>query len=185
MGVFDVFLGNLNQMGFFQFLLPFLLILAIVYGVLRFAAPDKFEKSAAGLISIIIAFFFMNYSGGVGIAMAQFFTNIFGAAGIIVTVFLVIIILLGLLGIKFSDLWGEEKRGSTARWIFVIIIIFIGFLIFLGTGGVIDFPTNILGVAGDDIGTIIFFVIIFALAMWWMSRGEESTAAPAGGGGRT
>jgi len=178
MGVFDVFLGNLNQMGFFQFLLPFLLVLAVVYGVLRYAAPEKFEKSAAGLISIIIAFFFMNYSGGVGVGIAQFFTSFFGAAGIILTGILVVVLLLGLIGIKFDELWKDEKHGSAAKWIFAIILIFIGFLVFLGAGGVIDFPANILGVAGDDVGTIIFFVIILALALWWIGRSEEE-----GGGG--
>ena len=44
MAIWDVFLGNLSQMGFFQFLLPFLLVLAIVYGILRFAAKDILDK---------------------------------------------------------------------------------------------------------------------------------------------
>jgi hypothetical protein len=176
MGLFDVFLGNLNQMGFFQFLLPFLLILAIVYGVIRFAAPEKFDKSAAGLISIIIAFFFMNYSGGAGVAVANFFTSIFGATGIILTGILVVVLLLGLMGIKFSG-EGGLTTGNKGKWIFAGAAIFIGFLVFLGAGGVMDFPTNILGVAGDDVATIVFFVVILAIALWWLGREEGSAPA--------
>ena len=66
-------LGNLNNLGFFQFLFPFLLVLAIAYGALEFGlggGKDKdkriMPRSANALISIIIAFFVMNYSGGVG-----------------------------------------------------------------------------------------------------------------------
>jgi len=178
MALWDVFLGNLGQMGFFQFLLPFLLILAVVYGVIRFAAPDKFEKSAASLISIVIAFFFLNYSGNVGLSMATFFTNIFGGGAIVLTGILVVLILLGLLGIKFSG-EGGLTSGDKGKWIFSAFIIFVGFLIFLGAGGanVLQLPSNILGVAGDDVFTIIFFIIILALAMWWMSRDNGGDAA--------
>ncbi len=175
-GLWAIFLGNLDQLGFFQFLLPFLLVLAIVYGVLRYAAKDILDKSASGLISIVIAFFFMNYSGDVGVAIADFFTNIFGGAAIIFTGILVVIILLGLLGIKFKDLWSGDKieHGTAARWVFVVIIIFVAFLIALGAGGAITIPTNILGMAGQDVLTIVFFIIVLALGMWWMSRGGDN-----------
>jgi len=168
-GIWDVFVGNLAQLGFFQFLLPFLLVLAIVYGVLRYAAKDILDKSSASLISIVIAFFFMNYSGGVGLAISDFFTTIFGLGSIVLTGILMVLILLGLIGIKFSDLTGGEK----GKWVFAAFIIFLGFLIFVAAGGASFMNIPLWGEAGRDIITIIFFLIVLALAMWWMGRGDE------------
>ena len=109
-------LGNLNQLGFFQFLFPFLLVLAIAYGALEFStggAKDKriLPKPAVGLISIIIAFFVMNYSGGVGNSIALFFSQLFGQGMIVAVGILLVLILLGLFGIKPSNL--HEKGGQT------------------------------------------------------------------------
>ncbi len=41
MGIFDTMLTSLVQMDFFQVLFPFLLALAIFYGVLRWALKDR------------------------------------------------------------------------------------------------------------------------------------------------
>ncbi|MBI4175972.1 MAG: hypothetical protein HY518_02110 [Candidatus Aenigmarchaeota archaeon] len=164
-------LGNLRNLGLFEFLLPFLLALAIVYGILRKMVP-QLEKTASSLIAIIVAFFVMNYSGQAGVQMAQFFTQFFGGGLIVLTGLLVIIIFLGLAGFDMSKIFLPGK-GST--WALVLLLGFIGFALFLGAGGstLVPIPTNIGGFGGADVTAIIFFLIIIALAVWFLSRSEE------------
>ena len=167
---FPALLGNLNQIGVFQFLLPFLLILAIVYGVLRFAVKDIFPKSITGLISIVIAFFAMNYSGATGVGIASFFTSLFGVGSIVLAGILVVIILLGIIGFKIGDVAGGKHKG--VAWIFILAIILIGLVVFSGavdTGIVPGFSLYL----GSDFWTLIIFVIVLVAAFWALSKEDK------------
>ncbi len=185
--VFQNLLGNLDRLGFFEFLLPFLLFLAIIFGVLKFTLEDKIDKSALALISIVASFFILNYSGGFGIQVAQFFTNFFGASMIILAGILVIIIFLGLAGIKMGDLLGIKTGESPPGhvWAFILLLIFIAILVFVGSGGggLLPIPSSIGGFTSNDIGVLIFFLIVLGLAVWLLGgKGKEGQG---GGGGKT
>lgn len=174
---FGTLLGNLEHLGFFQFLLPFLLVLAIVYGVLRFALPETLDKSAAALISIVIAFFTMNYSGEVGFQFADFLTTYFGATSIVLAGILGIVIILGLAGIKVVDIFKVTSNDKIPKhiWVFFVLLAFIGYLVFLGAGGaqLVPIPSQVGGFSNDEFTAIIFFVVILAVAVWFLGRKEE------------
>ena len=173
MGIFEILLGNLNNLGFFQFILPFLLILAIIYGILRATLKDIFDKAAAGLISIVVAFFVMNYSGWVGVAIANFFTALFGYGMIILAGILIFFIFLGLAGIKPGDIFKfEGGKGGIGAWAFALFIIFIGFLIFIGAGGLTLINIPSLGMGTSDFLSLIFFLIVLVFAVWWLGKKE-------------
>ena len=53
---------NLENMGFFQYLFPFLLAFAILYGVLKWVFKEKIEPRVVALISVVLSFFVMLYS---------------------------------------------------------------------------------------------------------------------------
>ncbi len=171
---FESLLGNLNQLGFFQFLLPFLLTMAIVYGLLRFSLHKILDKSASGLVAIVVSFFVMNYSGQVGIQIAMFFTQIFGGGVIVLTGLLVIIMILAMVGINVTDIfkWPGKDESKTHIWVALLLLVFIGFLLFLGAGGAafLNIPTDVL--LGQDTWAIIFVLIIIALAMWFLMGAE-------------
>lgn len=171
--VFQNLLGNLGRLGFFEFLLPFLLFLAIIFGVLRFALNEQLDKSAAALISIIGSFFVLNFSGSFGYQIAQFFTLLFGSGLILLSGILIIFIFLGLVGVKPSALF--EARGH--KWAFVLLLVFIGILIFLGAGGgaLLSIPTSLGGFTGSDVAAIIFFLIVLGFAVWFLAGEKEET----------
>lgn len=168
---FPGLLGNLNQIGVFQFLLPFLLVLAIVYGVLKFSLEKIIPKSAIGLISIIISFFTLNYSGSYGIGIAEFFTNLFGLGSIVLAGILVIIILLGIMGFKISEVTGG-KHSNKAAVIFIFGLILIGIVVFSGavnTGLLPGFNLYL----GSDFWTLVLFIVILAGAFWALSKDDK------------
>ncbi len=161
--------GVLENTGIYQFILPFLLSLAITYGILSYALGNKIQKSAIGLISLVLSFFVMLYSSW-NLMIVNFFANLSGSALLVATGILVIVIFLGLFGVKPENIVGGEKGITKAGWIFIFTLVFIGILLFLGTGWWSLIPTAYLS---PDFQAAILIIIIIALAMWWMT--EEKT----------
>ncbi len=89
---------------------------------------------------------------------------------------LFIVILLALTGQKPQDL----LQGKTAKWVTVLVIVFIGILIFFGAGA--GWLLSIPGfVANTDFWTILFFIVILAIVIFWLGQEEGGGAAPAAG----
>ena len=179
-GILSQLPQNLQNMGFFLYLFPFLLALAIFYGVLYFVfysetpADRKLPKSAIALISIILAFFVMLYSSW-NVTIVQFFANLSGAGLIVGSGILFIAILLGLMGFKIEGLTGEKAGRS--KWIFLIGVIAIGIMIFFGAGGdafglIPEWSNN------GEFLTALFVIAIIGLAVWWLGS-EGGGTAPA------
>lgn len=166
-GAISQMLQNMQSMGFFLYLFPFLLALAITYGAMQFALGDRLEKSARGLISIIIGFFVMLYSSW-NIWVVEFFANYFGSSIVIMTGILVVAIMLGLAGYKIEDLF--KTRG---KWVFVLGIILIAVMVFFGAGAGWLIPVPIWSTS-SEIWTVALFIIILVIAMWFLSGGADS-----------
>jgi len=168
-------LANAQTMGLFLYLFPFLLSLAIFFGIISYAMGDKMPKSAISLISIILAFFVMLYSSW-NPGIVDFFANLSGAGLIVGSGILFLIILFGLLGFKTEGLFGGEK----SKWVFIFAIIIIAIMIFIGAGGS-SFGIIPNWAGNAEFMTVVFFIVIIALAMWFMSSGNGgSKPAPAG-----
>ncbi len=175
-GVFPSITQNMQNMGLFLYLFPFLLSLAIFYGVLYWVFYDKekpkLPKSAISLISIILAFFVMLYSSW-NTMIVSFFANLSGAGLIVGSGILFIAILLGLMGFNIEKLTDTAHSGR-GRWVFIIGVILIGILIFFGAGGssfglIPDWSSN-----GEFI-TALFVIAIIGLAVWWL--GSENNGS--------
>jgi hypothetical protein len=160
---FPVMILGLEKIGVFLYLFPFLLTLAVTYGVLSFAMEKQLEKSARALISIVMGFFVMLFSmWNPGIVV--FFANAFGFTLIVGAGLLGIIILLGLIGIKFEDLMKNEK----AKWIFSGSIILIGIIIFAVSAGSAIFGTTFL--ESTEVLTIAVLIAILGFSAWFITQ---------------
>jgi len=164
MGIFDTLVSNLQQMGAFQFLFPFLLALAIFYGVLMYALGDKIKKGPVGLISIVLAFFVMLFAA-TNPQIVPFLAILSGTTGMVATGILMIAVLLGLAGFRLHDVF----EGKFSKWILVLVLIVIGILLFIGAGGSNVLPSVFIS---SEITTAIIVIVIIAIAMWFMTQGE-------------
>src|SRR3989338_7869016 len=95
---FTILVTNLNQLGFFGFLLPFIFIFAVAYGLLMKAKYFEDQK-IIGVISLVLAFFVVGF-GGPG--LANFFVNLFGLATIVLAGILVIVLFVAMSGADVS-----------------------------------------------------------------------------------
>src|SRR4030066_401761 len=114
MAFFDNLVINMQNLGMFQYLFPFLLALAIFYGVLMWAMGDRIKKGPVGLISIVLAFFVMLYAN-INPMIAGFFAMLGGTTLIVASGILVIAIFLGLAGFKLQDVFS----GTYSKWFLV------------------------------------------------------------------
>jgi len=167
MGVFDTMLTSLVNMDFFQVLFPFLLALAIFYGVLMWVLGEKLKKGPVGLISIVLAFFVMLYAKQIP-GLSWFLTLGSGTILAIASVVIFIIVILALLGIKISDIWTGDKR----NWTLIIIVIIVIYIVLASIVGFIPGVNVYLPwfLNYQDIWTIIIFVIVLALVLHFLTK---------------
>jgi len=171
-GAFATLLQNMSRLGFFQFLFPFLLALAIVYGLLSWALKEQLPKSARGVIALIIAFFVMVYSSWNSM-IVTFFAEMSGMWLVVATGLMFIVILLALVGFDIKTL----TAGKTSKWVIVLLLVFIGIVIFFGAGGA--WLVNIPGWTwSSDFWTVLFFIVILAIVIFWLGQ-EGGGGAPA------
>lgn len=170
--VFTDMLNNLVQLEFFQLLFPFLLALAIVYGVLMYAAREQLGKGPISLISVVIAFFVMLYSSWSGSILYTFLTTTSGVFLTIASALLFLIVILGLMGLKISNLWGKDRN-----WIMVVIALIVLYIFLVGIWGATPFGLPWWSFQfNSDFWTVIFFIVVLAIVLW--ALGREGGAAP-------
>ncbi|MBN2330725.1 MAG: hypothetical protein JXC85_02820 [Candidatus Aenigmarchaeota archaeon] len=166
---------NLENMGFFQYLFPFLLAFAILYGILKWVFRDKIEPRVVALISVVLSFFVMLYSA-YNTWLYNFLANASGVWLGMATVLLFIVVLAALAGINLHEFLGEEKR-SWLKYLIIIVIAYVVIVSFLGTGAYYSYLPFWL--TSGDLWTVLLVIIILAIVFWFVG-GEEKTGAKEG-----
>lgn len=101
-GGFRNVLLELEQLGFFDYLLPFLIIFAMVFGILTKIKIFEDNKSVNAIIALSVGLMALQFG-----FVSVFFSEIFPRVGIGITIVLVVLVFLGL----FMD---PDKGGS--KW---------------------------------------------------------------------
>jgi len=156
-------LENFVVGDFFVYIFPWMLTLAIVYGILEhYKIPNS--QSARGVISIVAAFLVLP----VGPMIAPFLTNMVKSMLVIGVGILVALIFVEMLGYKVGK--GENIFEKYPVG-FGIILIIIAILVFVSSGGMQLLNININ--IDSNALSAIFFIIIMILGVWWMTAKGE------------
>jgi hypothetical protein len=146
---FEILVTNLNAMGFFGFLLPWLFMFAVSYAVLLKSKAIGEDPKIIGVVSLVVAFFIIGYGGP---ALGSFFTNLFGMAGIVLAVILVIALFIGMAGGDITALGGSKP--------IMALIAGVGIIIFMLASGVLS------GVSlTDSTISVIFVLLVMGVAV--------------------
>lgn len=170
MAVTDTVLLALRQLGFYDFLLPWLFTFAVVYGLLvKLAVFGDATKKISVILALVVAFFVTGFGGQ---ALSRFFIQIFGGASIILAGLLVIVLFLGMVGKKPEDL----VKGGT-----LIVLVIVGIVLWLlSTGTAVGAGVGWL--LSADIVAFVLVIVVIVLAVWAVVREPEHK--PGGGGGK-
>ncbi len=157
---FTILLGNLGRIGFFNFVLPWLFTLAVIYGILLKSKLFDGQPAINGLLAIVVSFFVVNYTP-VGFGLDTFFTRIFGMGVLILVVIFVVLLFMGLVGLKGEDIFKAENLGGGTA--VALLLGLVGFLMFSFGGFNIS----------ADIITIVVVMIMIIFAVLFISRGGK------------
>mgnify|MGYP001559561154 CR=1 FL=1 len=101
---FQDVIGTLKEIGVFQFYLPFLLVFAILYGLLlKTKIFGEQNKGIVTVIALAASAFIMVYSP-VGITFSQFLANFFGNATPYLMFFVIGIVVTIIISLKKKEL---------------------------------------------------------------------------------
>lgn len=163
MAVSDAVITALRQLGFFEFLLPWLFSFAIVYGLLvKLNVFGDATKKISVILAMVVAFFVVGFGGQ---ALSRFFIGIFGGASIILAGILVVVLFLGMVGKKPEDI---AKTGT------LIVLVIVGIVLWLlSTGTAVGAGVGWL--LSPDLVAFVLVVVVIVLAVWAVVRegGEE------------
>jgi small-conductance mechanosensitive channel len=182
---YDTLITLLNNLGFFNVILPFLLVYAIMYGILSkykilgdpFAEGDK-GKTTRSLISIVSAAtgFFIVASSNVVLSLKTLIPYI---VLFLLAVFFLILAISPFL--QKEEKSGEIQIGNRARTILLAstIIIFTLMIIFiLGLYNYINLSltSKVISSLQTFIETIVVLAIMFGIAYWAVKpeKGQQS-----------
>ena len=149
---FTVLVTNLNAMGFFGFLLPFIFTFAVVFGLL-WKSKWVENQRINGVIALVVGFFVIGFGGP---ALANFFVNLFGLAVLIIAALLVIVLFIAMSGGDASKVLANKGTYAVLAGIGIII-----FWIALGSFGVR---------VSDSVTGIIFVIILLAIGIVFVTK---------------
>jgi hypothetical protein len=90
-GIIGELLTKWQQMGFFSYLLPFMLLFALVFGIMTRTQIFKDNKAVNGIIALAVAFMALQFD-----FVPAFFAQIFPRLGVGLAIILAIMITIGL-----------------------------------------------------------------------------------------
>ena len=148
---FEILVMNLNNLGIFGFLLPWVLMFAITFGALMKSKVFGEDKRIAGVISLVVAFFVVGFGGP---AFGSFFVGFFGVASMILAAILVIVLFVTMSGGDMSKLMESKALVALVAGVSLIIV-------FTLAGGTIALS--------NDVIAMIFIVVIMGIAVYFIA----------------
>jgi hypothetical protein len=163
---------------FFIYILPWLLVFALVYGIASHIGEKGIPENRAArlIIALALAFIITPFVA----PWVAVFMKMIGALVVVIAGLLVFIVFLEILGIKTRVPQTDKDGKPTGKYTdvsiferhpvgFAVLFIIIGILVFIGAGGL-----QALGWSAPSLyitynWPLIAFLIIVALAIWWMA----------------
>lgn len=154
---------NLEGIGFFAYVLPWLLTLAIVFGILEHYELPK-SSSARGVIAIVAAFIVLPVGGLIAPFLRDMVTGLL-AIGMGAIVALIFVELLGYKASEIDNIFHKHPR------VFGMVMAVLAVLVFIGAGGMglVGFEIDITG----EVVTLLAFLAVISSGVWFIAK-EES-----------
>lgn len=183
---FDDVIEQLKGIGVFQFYLPFILVFAILYGMLM-RSKIFGEKGGIPIVIALAAAAYITVYTPVGISFSQFLANFVGNTMVVILTLLAVLMMAAMLktgGIDFAGMFA----GNTL-WVALIFLLLIVFGVFIASGGASIFPgLNLLPtetfrtIGGADTTTVALILLVFGtgLIILLVTRGNGGGAGAGG-----
>lgn len=162
-GTFGELLFQMEQAGFFAYVLPFLLIFALVFGILTRTQIFKDNKAINGVIALVVGLLSLQFD-----FVPIFFSEIFPRLGIGLAIILALLILAGL----FFD-----PKNKLVNYSLLAVGVIIFLVVLIQTAGWVGWTSGFL--LYDNWPRIIMIIIVIALLAFVInSMGPKKIKSP-------
>lgn len=171
---FEAVVQRLWDLGFFTYILPYILTVAIFYGLLRksqiFGAPEK-NVAVNASVALVASLFVWASPVLLGIDPGKLLPLFFLQASIGILVIAVSIMVVSMFFPNIQETLSKAFGGKSVA-IFIIFGLIIGFAVFVSSGLVnVIFPAGIFVPADVMTAAIVIILIIIAIAViGWMVK---------------
>jgi len=165
---FESVILRLNDLGFFQFLLPFILTSAIFYGALRKSqlfGPSEKNVAINAVISLVASLMVWSAPVILGIDLQTSLATFFVQGLAATVVIMVSLIIVGMFAPADLSKTLADKLGNKYLGIVLVIGLLVGFGLFISSGLInIIIPGGLTG-AGTGIDQDTLILVAFAILM--------------------
>lgn len=168
----------LKSLGFYDFVLPWLLAFSIVFGILDkagiFGNQGK-NKGVEAIISLVFAFYVTLFTPYPGF-LSRFFSNLFGGSILVLSGILVSLLFIGIFGFAPKDLFGEKD--TLGKKLLMILAATIAIILLLNAAGWVTGFSAFGGVSinpSEWLTMIIFFGLIALVIYAVVHEGKKTT----------
>ena len=180
MNPFELVILRLQELGFFSFLLPFILVAAILYGLFRksqiFGPPEK-NVAVNAVVAIVASFLVFAAPVIAGINIEQELAKFFLQSMIAAVVVMISVLVAGMFFGPDLPSRIQEKLGAKYLGAFLIAGIFVGIALLVTSGLTsVFFPEGFMEIPEDvliSIGTIAVLLIVIGGIVVFVSREEK------------
>lgn len=158
-GVLGELFTSWEQIGFFSYLLPFLLIFALVFGILVKVKLFKDNKAVNAIIALVVGLMAVQFD-----LVSTFFSNVFPMMGVALAIILILFILMGL----FLD-----PEHPAMNWILFGVGAIIFIVVLVQSAGAMGWSAGYWW--QDNWVTIIGVVIVIALVIAVIASSTKKT----------
>ncbi|MEA3229684.1 MAG: hypothetical protein U9P44_02105 [archaeon] len=115
---FSVIVGNLNDIGFYELFLPYVLFTTLVYALFRKIKLFEEGQMIDTLLSMTVGFFVINYT-----SLGPYLCHLFTVSSVFIALALMIILITATLGVDLPKYMAEHE--GTAIMLAALISIFL------------------------------------------------------------
>lgn len=158
--VFEQAVNALIELGFYKFLLPFILIAAIIFALLRRTQVLGESPLISGIVSVSIAFFIFGLPVLSGANIVKPLTSFFGQISVIILIITFGLLISGLFIPNLMGKMGEWMTGGGIVWWMIVIVLIIAL-----TSGLFFFVISPIGEAVGGAGKVVLVIFLLILFM--------------------
>ena len=172
---------NLQKIGAFNFLFPYILTSAIFYGLLRksqiFGKPEE-NVAVNGVVALVAAFMVLAYPILSGVSVEGLLPAFFMQGLVVLLVFMIVLMIMGMfLPPNLPQVLSEGLLKGNKALAILLIAGILGFLILFlsGLSGVLFGETVIGGLTPDIINTAVIILLLVVPIIFIAWGGKPST----------
>ncbi|MEM4267692.1 MAG: hypothetical protein QXK37_02580 [Candidatus Woesearchaeota archaeon] len=171
-GRFVEFFQNMENLGFVDALLPFLLIFTVVFAVLQKtnilgAGKKNFNVVIAAVIALLVVIPHVTGTYPPEKDIVAIMNNALPQVSIVLVAIVMALLIIGILG-------GEARwmGGSLSGWIAILAFLIIVY-IFGGSAGWWEDLGYSLGLWDADTIAIVIIILVFAIVIWYITKSDS------------